>query len=85
MNTAFSAEPGQIARRTASTAHLAVPSQQEVLGRLVGTRAELEIRIGRALERIMQLHVEGHDAQAWAAAHALCEAMDATIDATTAL
>jgi len=85
MNTSFAIERKQKASRASSRAPLPLAPEQEVLSRLVGTRAELEVRIGRTLEHIMRLHLEGRDGEAWVAAHALCQAMDTTIEAAASI
>ena len=79
MSTAFTTKRGKTEPLTAALPRV-IPAQHETVDRLVGTRAELDVRIARALEHIMRLYLEGRATQASAAAHALCEAMDTTID-----
>jgi hypothetical protein len=59
--------------------------RQEIYDRFVGTRAELDLRIDRALEHILRLQLDGQDAEARRAVRTLCDALDQAIDAVTAL
>jgi hypothetical protein len=58
---------------------------QELFHRLIGTRAELNVRIDGALEQIMHLQLDGRDAEACKAISSLCDALDATIEAVAVL
>jgi hypothetical protein len=59
--------------------------RQEIYDRFVGTRAELDARIDRALEYILHLQVDGQDAEAHRKVRSLCDALDQAIDNVTAL
>jgi hypothetical protein len=57
----------------------------ELLDRLAGTRAELDRRISVAAEVVARFRLEGPEAEANEAMRAMCDAMDVTIEAMTAL
>jgi hypothetical protein len=73
------------ARRGEPELRRGAPNPQELHERLIGTRAELEIRIQRVLEQIMRLQLDGRDAEARSATRELCDAMDASIEVVTTL
>jgi hypothetical protein len=57
----------------------------DLFDRLAGTRAELDHRITVAAERAMRLRLERREAEAVEAMRAMCDALDVTIEAITAL
>jgi hypothetical protein len=65
--------------------HAAEPRWQELLARLVGTRAELDARLEAALERITHLQLDGQDTQACAAMSTLCDTLDVAVEAVASL
>ena len=58
---------------------------QQLRERLFGSRAELDARIDRALERITRLQLAGREADACREIRAVCSLMDWTIEAVTTL
>jgi hypothetical protein len=58
---------------------------QEIYDRLMGTRAELDVRIERVLEQILRLRLDGQDAAAHRKIRSMCDTLDHAIDTVTVL